>query len=532
MKSKILIVEFFILTIIMLAVAGIVVIKVDPYFHYHKPYTEKYFYMLGNPRSQNDGICRHFDYNTLITGTSMAENFKTTEADTIFGVNSIKVPYPGATYKEINDSLARALKYNKGLKYIIRGLDMERFMDSKDLMRCDLGVFPTYLYDDNYFNDIEYVFNRDVIFGQVYPMLITNREEGVEPGIRTFDVYSNWMPANYPFGANAVLRSRINTITENVLLAHLTKDEEKILLDNIQQNVTSLAAEYPDVTFYYFFTPYSAAWWMELMEKRAIDRQLLIERKVIEEILKYDNIKLYSFNNRMDITTDLNHYKDTRHYGEWINSLMLRWMYEDVGLLTEDNYEEYLREEYALYTEYDYRRLRNQDDYENDYFAAALLCSEINKITPFSCSEVFFQEENIKSADILENLYNGAIGIECHGGVQREPESDVPLEEYLYGDKYIGCKAVIADITDYNYLVFYGKKTSDKGQPGVYLYDGSGNFLSKYEKGYINLDDEWHQYMLNVSDLEGKITIIFNGGFADNLEEEDISYLFCDVMLY
>ena len=35
---------------------GICVCHVDPCFHYHKPYTEKYFYTLDNERSQNDGI--------------------------------------------------------------------------------------------------------------------------------------------------------------------------------------------------------------------------------------------------------------------------------------------------------------------------------------------------------------------------------------------------------------------------------------------------------------------------------------------
>ena len=71
---------------------------VDPYMHFHKPLTDKYYYGLNNQRSQNDGITKHFDYDTLITGTSMTENFRTTEADRIFGCNSIKVAYSGGSF--------------------------------------------------------------------------------------------------------------------------------------------------------------------------------------------------------------------------------------------------------------------------------------------------------------------------------------------------------------------------------------------------------------------------------------------------
>lgn len=37
---------------------------------------------------------------------------------------------------------------------------------------------------------------------------------------------------------------------------------------------------------------------------------------------------MHSFHNRTDMTTDLNHYKDGPHYGEWVNSLILKWMHD------------------------------------------------------------------------------------------------------------------------------------------------------------------------------------------------------------
>ena len=81
MKNKTWLLIFAALTMIMCIVICSITIYVDPYMHYHKPYSDKFYYELDNQRSQNNGITKYFDYDTIITGTSMTENFRTTEAD-------------------------------------------------------------------------------------------------------------------------------------------------------------------------------------------------------------------------------------------------------------------------------------------------------------------------------------------------------------------------------------------------------------------------------------------------------------------
>ena len=61
-----------IVSILLLLVAMVCVI--DPYFHYHAS-IEGVSYRLGNQRYINDGIARHYDYDAIIIGTSMTENF-------------------------------------------------------------------------------------------------------------------------------------------------------------------------------------------------------------------------------------------------------------------------------------------------------------------------------------------------------------------------------------------------------------------------------------------------------------------------
>lgn len=366
MKSKNWIIGWGVIVSIFLSIIGILVIKIDPYFHYHKPDLNKYYYSLDNQRSQNNGVIKNFDYDALITGSSMTENFKTSEMDSIFAVKSIKVPFSGGTYKEINDNLVFALENNPKLKTIVRSLDYSKIFDDKDLMRTDLGEYPTYLYDSNPVNDVRYLFNKDIVFGRIYPMTSNKSEANFKPGITSFDDYASWQK-NYTFGKNSVIPNGIKSI-EKSKPKHLTNEEKQTINENIAQNVTSLAAKYPDVNFYYFFPPYSAVFWNDLNNDGTIYKQIEAESYAIELILKYPNIQLYSFNMLTDITTDLNNYKDSTHYGQWINSLMLRYMKNNKCLLTKENYRSYLDEELKFYTSFDYSSLNDQIDYEDDLY--------------------------------------------------------------------------------------------------------------------------------------------------------------------
>lgn len=165
------------------------VIYINPFMHYHEPYTEEFFYELDNPRSMNDGIIKHFDYDAVIIGTFMTENFKTSEFDALFERNSIKVPFAGGTYKEINQNVKTILETHANVKTVVRCLDMDAFFDNKDAMRTDLGEYPVYLYNNNPIDDVYYVLNRDVLYTRCWNM-VKQKYKGVSPGITSFDNYT------------------------------------------------------------------------------------------------------------------------------------------------------------------------------------------------------------------------------------------------------------------------------------------------------------------------------------------------------
>lgn len=491
MLAKIWIVGWFAIVITTLVCIGGFVYRIDPYFHYHKPDIENYYYLINNQRHQNNGISRHFEYDALITGTSMTENFKTSELDEIFGVSSVKAPYSGGSYKEINENLKVALRYHPNLKMVVRGIDVEMFFDSPDRMRNDLGDYPAYLYDNNLANDVNYLFNKDVIFARIYSMEKARHREDFSPGITSFDDYSQW-PNETIYGHHSVVPNDI-AYHDNDAIIHLTKDEKDTISSLITQHVTSLADEYPNTDFYYFFTPYSIYKHMVTMENGELYKQIEAEQYIIELILEHKNIKLFSFNALEEIVTDLNHYKDARHYGGWINSYMLRCMYDNKYRLTPENYQSYLNNELDLFLHFDYKNLKSQVDYANDKYAAALLNESIWRVKPINVTE-----EYLSNTDYVD-----------------ESES-ISL-------KHIG---------KHNYLVFYGKRISGQGQSTIAAFDEKNHLIVEVPTNYSESDDEWHQYLIDLSETEGDVTVYFNRGTTSQNKNQESKYIFKDIILY
>ena len=276
-------IKFFVVFILLLVIAGGYIVWIDPFFHYHSP-LEQYNYKLYNERYQNDGIVQHFQYDALITGTSMTQNFKTSELDELFDVNGIKVPFSGASYKEINMILTRALKKNDDIKMVVRGLDYNAIWDEPDHMRYD--DYPYYLYNDNPLDDAEYVFNKIVLINSSFREVLLYTKHG---GISTsFDEYENWN-ANYEFGKEAVL-SGYERPTDKEETASYTYNT-----DNLKENVLKVVDENPETEFYFFWTPYSILFFDALNQSGRLEEYLNHESDAVELLLERRNVHIFSF---------------------------------------------------------------------------------------------------------------------------------------------------------------------------------------------------------------------------------------------
>ena len=211
--------------------------------------------------------------------------------------------------------------------------------------------YPTYLYDENYFNDYKYWWNRDILIKGVFGNLIRTIKRKPIP---KFDDYGYWI--NETPGKEAVLKgyARPEKVFEKSSLTH---EDYKKINKNIEINVIRLPKKYQNVKFIYFITPYSIIYWDELNQKGEIEKQIMAEKYMIEKILEVPNIELYSFFDKYEMITDLNNYRDPGHYIKYINNDILNWVKEGKYRLTKDNYQEYINKNLEFYKNYNYNKI-------------------------------------------------------------------------------------------------------------------------------------------------------------------------------
>lgn len=335
--------------LLLLLLTGTATAVIDPYFHYHAP-LDALEYPLNDQRYQNDGIVRNFDYDALITGTSMTENFRTSELDALFGVRSVKVSYSGGTLPEMTAIVEQALEHNPELKLVLFCIDEWHLFSEKNMIQTD-GEYPTYLYDNNPFNDVKYLLNKSIFCDSTLGVLEYTRAGNTTT---SFDDYGSW--TQIPVGRDYALAQYSRKDPGHVQTT-LTDELKLRISDSLNSSVLGLASAHPDVQFLCYFPPYSILNWDTHDQAGTLQRQVDAFEEASRLLLEADNIRLFSFYTDFETITDLDNYRDSVHHSQQINSLLLQRMAAQEYLLTKETYRQHWQEVLAFYDGYDYESL-------------------------------------------------------------------------------------------------------------------------------------------------------------------------------
>lgn len=334
-----------ILLAVLLALFSAMVI-VDPFFHFHQP-LDCLGYPIHNQRYQNDGILRNFDYDSIITGTSMTENFSASQWDELFDAKTVKVSLSGSYLKETTDRIERAFACGKQIRYVVRSLDFYSLNVDKNTLTD--YAYPEYLYDDKVLNDVKYIFNKSVFFNGLLPVLNPMKESKETPN---FDEAYNWSH-RFSYGKQPVLDRYTRPEKSEPLPSDISYAKDTIR-ENIQQNIVRLALEHPQTQFYLFFPPYNIITWDSWDRWGILLFNIEIMRYTSELLCGYDNIHLFSFNDDFDMICNFDNYKDLEHYGDWINRDILNNMKSGKGRIHSGNVNAHFDSMAKFYSTYNY----------------------------------------------------------------------------------------------------------------------------------------------------------------------------------
>ncbi|ERN52051.1 hypothetical protein [Alkalihalophilus marmarensis] len=330
-------IKFFVFALAIATLFGSFVFVVDPLQFYRQASFYPPMYS-GEQRFQNAGLAKNFEYDRIILGTSMTENFVPSYVDEVMGGKTMKLSKSGSTAHE--HYLAANLAFDTGqVDEVIWGMDYASFRTGAEGVREDQGGFPAYLYDQNLLTDFKYLLNFSVIQDARDIML---EEFGLkeERHIRNLDMLNNWDYFS-TYGNEHVWNHYEASLPAERTTA-LNEPELEIAYEAFDANLLKMIEENPDTTFYLFYPPYSILrqhlWYEE--NRNRYDNQQAFKEYVFEKVGHLDHVEIYDFQAIEDIVLDLDSFKDLSHHTQEINDYMIESFATGEHQMTEDNYVE------------------------------------------------------------------------------------------------------------------------------------------------------------------------------------------------
>lgn len=299
--------KLILLIIIVASLTAAIVFIFDPFFHYHKP-IKPLKAVLTQAEYQVIGTLRTFDYDSLIAGSSMAENYNNRWFDETFDCKAIKAVKPGANTSDLVYLLEAAYE-EKEIKNIFYTLDIAALTTTVQEHYVNDGM-PLYLYNKNPLDDVKYLFNKHVLFEDI-PYMIANSFMGDYDEGDSF----NW--AKYKEFGNLHYTPTEEKMEEK------TFDEYAKYVDNNISKLENLVKSHPETNYIFMIPPYSSLWWYEADICGEIEQDFYALDQAFTRLLPHKNVEIHYFQSIEDIVSNLNLYMDLIHYHPDVNKALV-----------------------------------------------------------------------------------------------------------------------------------------------------------------------------------------------------------------
>ncbi|MDR0823587.1 MAG: hypothetical protein LBN74_00710 [Prevotella sp.] len=324
-----------VLTILMLSAIGLMSYIVDPFFQFRVEKDSRYFL---NPWLINGGLAKNYDYNTVILGSSMVQNYDLSilrKKDA--SVKPIKLSSGGMNNKEM-EYLYSFIKKDS-LKSIIINIDIPQLNLGFEEVR-----FPRFLYDNTFLNKMEYLYGyetcvRFMPIDIILPLYLKGKNpEDISPAYKMKTDIDNIGNNSYENEYNAEYVKELYLSGRTVSLQNLDGMRERMrakldtLLTCMEIN------KYKKTEYKFVLSPYSALYWYHTRKNGYYNQFIDFVYYLNKSVEKYDNAKLMFFSD-FDEITDLNYYTDISHFNPELSNKVIDNVYNPEYELNSSNIE-------------------------------------------------------------------------------------------------------------------------------------------------------------------------------------------------
>lgn len=341
-REKKWLVVFFTLIMGGLLTAAVLVVVVDPFFQYHKPLKE-FPYVLENQLTQNPGIAKSLDYDSVILGSSMTVTFNTQWFEELLGLNTVKLTYNAAHARDQSNILKVIERDHGDVERVFLCIDPLPYADSVDSVAYPI---QDAYYDANYLNDVEYWWNMDVLLNYViHPGAVKKEADDFNT---IYDKYYY----DYLYDKDHVLEGFRPSERADVLTAEDTYLENVRL--NMETHILPYIENHPETEFDIFFAPYSILFWYNTLQEQNTDARLAEYDEMMELLFAYDNVRVFFFANNQEIICDLDNYIDYTHSSREVHHYMTSCFATGEEEVTKETYRDEIEELRRLVNEFDF----------------------------------------------------------------------------------------------------------------------------------------------------------------------------------
>ena len=290
--------------------------KVDPFQQYRLAPADQARFPRALQRYINPGLARNADYDLVLTGSSLMENYDLPEVNRLCNAKSINLATSAMAGFEQRKILEVALRH-RAPRRVVMTLDFNSFAPPIDSSLPEIAdPLPLYLYDENTLNDFRYLIGGPV----------TMRSLSILHGVRIGNFSTNFNRAwswdhEVTFSRARVLKD-IDSTNINRRFKQGPRTRERMHA-NFDANIAALIEQHPGTEFSLVFPPYSIVVWADFVQRGQLDVSLEFKRYVFRRLGALPNARILDMQWDAEIIQNLDLYTDIYHFNPAINLRML-----------------------------------------------------------------------------------------------------------------------------------------------------------------------------------------------------------------
>lgn len=315
---------------------------IDPFYLFHNSIFHKKIF-LGHELFMNLGEIDTFlkktdDYDTILVGTSVTENFHANEiTEALNSKGTLKLCLSGGQPVELQAIIERALS-SKKIKHVVWGFDLFTFCEPANTPHQQ-RIFPYKLYQKDYYKYsllfdwafIRQVFKRLILFFQRYNSKFKFYED-----LNKLYYYWDW-PEIQKMHKDFISACKLNEMRKdfpNYKDFQFTSTEK---FSSVDVYLLPLVEMHPEIQFYFLITPIS---WTYFGSVQQAQRYFSLQRYLVLKLEKYKNVHIYGFHT-CNFIHNLANYCNAIHYHPDVNRYMLYSIKHNLHRLTPENIDTY-----------------------------------------------------------------------------------------------------------------------------------------------------------------------------------------------